>query len=226
MTQSFKELCLKHGTDKVIGRHQFHDYDLRYPIYFESIRTNPVKLLEIGVQDGCSIRMWEDYFPNACITGIDIDPKCANLDFDRSKIFIGKQEDTDFLLGVSSRRGPFDIIIDDGGHICWEQQQTFKTLFPLLSDGGIYVIEDLRTSYMKPYGGEYESNRSTIELLKHAVDVLNEEWIYENRKRRRRRTMKVRPEQFVNKYSDFPLHLIDGIHFYKEIVFVMKVNQV
>lgn len=51
--------------------------------------------------------------------------------------------------------GPeFDIIIDDGCHIVEHQITSFKTLFPLIKPKGMYIIEDLHTSYWKEYGGK------------------------------------------------------------------------
>jgi hypothetical protein len=33
--------------------------------------------------------------------------------------------------------GPFDIIIDDGGHKMYQQKASFNALWPQLSDGGL-----------------------------------------------------------------------------------------
>ena len=75
--------------------------------------------------------------------------------------------------------GDFDIIIDDGSHIVAHQIISFKTLFPYLKSGGIYVIEDLFSSYWTEYGGAgsrqnpVASSGSTIVFLQALLHDLN-----------------------------------------------------
>ncbi len=98
---------------------------------------------EIGLETDKSIKMWEEFFPNARIFGIDIDEKCRELGGNRRRIFIGNQSDTVFLNRCIAEIGcNIDIVIDDGSHIPAHQIKTFNTLFPVLSSHGIYVIED------------------------------------------------------------------------------------
>jgi hypothetical protein len=68
----------------------------------------------------------------------------------------------------------FDIIIDDGGHTMNQQQTSFMTLLTLVRSGGLYVIEDLETSYNPTYASEYlnSSTTTTIELIKIVVDEI------------------------------------------------------
>ena len=67
---------------------------------------------------------------------------------------------------------PFDIIIDDGGHTMTDQKTSFYNLISLVRSGGIYVIEDLETSYVKSYGGGYLKPSTTISFLKTFIDEL------------------------------------------------------
>jgi hypothetical protein len=70
----------------------------------------------------------------------------------------------------------FDIIIDDGGHTMNQQRISFMTLLSLVRSGGLYVIEDLETSYNPTYSNEYFNNPSTmIELIKTFVDEIQQE---------------------------------------------------
>jgi glycosyltransferase involved in cell wall biosynthesis len=159
------------GTDK---SSLCHNYTRYYDRYFASIRQRPLKLLEIGVEKGRSIRTWEEFFPNAEIFGIDVDPACRQYGSERTRIFIGDQADERFLRSVAQTAGgSFDIIIDDGGHFMHQQKASFKVLFEYVAPGGIYVIEDLHTSYWERYGGGIGKPDTTMAFLKDLLDEVN-----------------------------------------------------
>ena len=82
----------------------------------------------------------------------------------------GSQEDVAILNAVKSEKGYFDVIVDDGGHTMSQQITSFTYLLPKVRSGGVYVIEDLLTSYMLQYGGSYLNNSTTIEFIKRLVD--------------------------------------------------------
>ena len=76
------------------------------------------------------------------------------------------------LEKVNTKHGGFDIVIDDGGHTWYQQQTTFEFLFPRINPDGMYVIEDLSTSYLK--GSIYDTGNPTmVEFLKRIMDDLN-----------------------------------------------------
>jgi hypothetical protein len=85
-------------------------------------------------------------------------------------MFYGSQDDVAVLNNVTSTKDYFDVIIDDGGHTMNQQITSFINLVPKVQSGGIYVIEDLLTSYMPTAGGGYLLNSTTIELIKRLVD--------------------------------------------------------
>ena len=114
-----------------------------------------------------------EYFPNSQIIGIDIDPECKKHSGDGVFVHIGSQTDEQFLLGVVEKHGPFDIIIDDGGHTMNQQITSCKILFSHVNTSGMYVIEDLHTSYMSEYQGGFGKSDSTIEFLKSLIDSLH-----------------------------------------------------
>lgn len=87
----------------------------------------------------------------------------------------GSQEDVTFLEQFKSTVQPFDIIIDDGGHTMNQQRTSFIALLPLVRSGGYYVIEDLETSYMPIYGGQYLNASTTIEFIKTLIDEIQSE---------------------------------------------------
>ena len=115
-----------------------HNYVQHYEKYFHSIRHNPIKLLEIGVAQGSSLKMWASYFTNCQIDGIDINPLCKDVckDFDNINIIISD---------AASYKSPesYDIIIDDGSHLASDITNSFNIFFPKMKSGSIYIIEDL-----------------------------------------------------------------------------------
>jgi trans-aconitate methyltransferase len=141
-------LGLRHGTDKASGH---HDYLAFYERFLRPIRDAHMRVLEIGVREGASLRMWADYFPNATIVGIDIDPECRRHAGGRISVEVMDQSDLPALAALARGYGPFGLIVDDGSHI-WEHQITaLRHLYPHLQPGGCYILEDLDTSY-----GDYE----------------------------------------------------------------------
>lgn len=143
-----------------------HNYLLYYWMHCRDIRLAVQNVLEIGVQTDRSIRMWEEFFPNATIYGVDIDPRCRRFEGGRRRILIGDQGDVTFLRRVIEEPGQaFDVIIDDGSHRVDHQLKTFEVLFPALSDHGIYVIEDTGGSV-----GDFEL--TVVNSLKPLVDSI------------------------------------------------------
>jgi hypothetical protein len=69
--------------------------------------------------------------------------------------------------------GPFDIIIDDGGHKMYQQKASFNALWPQLSDGGLYIVEDTHSSYWPGFGGGFRAQKSFIEFSKDLVDRMH-----------------------------------------------------
>jgi hypothetical protein len=104
---------------------------------------------------------------------VDIDPRCAGLAGRRTRIFIGDQEDRDFLRSLVAQTGPIDVVIDDGGHTMGQQIATFEEVYPRLTDNGVYLVEDVHTSYWKRYGGGHRREGTFIEYAKALVDQLN-----------------------------------------------------
>ena len=91
------------------------------------------------------------------IFGIDVDPKCAAFD-GTAVVRIGSQDDPKFLRDVAAEMKGIDVVLDDGSHVGRHQRASFDVLFPLLSDGGIYIIEDVCTSYW-PHWEDLYSDR-------------------------------------------------------------------
>lgn len=142
---------------------RFHNY---LDFYEEMLpgRDFTGRLLEIGIMDGLSMRMWREYYPHAEIVGIDIYNKDHLYNSDWNVPESVKMLELD---GTKKEHmaplGMFDIIIDDGSHYMRDQQKSLKVLYPQLNPGGLYIIEDLWTSYIKYY---QNAKQTTLEFLK------------------------------------------------------------
>lgn len=110
-------------------------------------RRSSLNMLEIGVQNGGSIYVWQTYFAgvNLNYTGVDLSPKCKQFENKAKRINIetGSQSDAAFMEGVCAKYGPFDLVIDDGGHMTDQMMISFQVLWPkCLKDNAVYAIED------------------------------------------------------------------------------------
>lgn len=193
--------------EKYLPSKRLHNYLVYYWSHFRDIRLEVKSVLEIGVETGSSIRMWEEFFPNAIIYGIDINPACKQFEGGRRRILIGDQSDPDFLLQLRQSAEPFDVIIDDGSHRIEHQLKTFELLFPTMSDHGVYVIEDT--------GGCVDDfGLRTVNSLKELVDNIMY-WPKGNAGHWSQLS------RFPDKASWISRNVI-GIAFYRWIVFVMR----
>jgi SAM-dependent methyltransferase len=150
-----------------------------YERAFAALREAPVSLLEIGVQNGGSLELWGKYFASArLILGCDIDQRVAALIFEDPRIdVVAADVNSEFAYNdIVSLSPQFDIIIDDGSHHSRDVVATFERYFPLLAPGGVYVIEDLHTSYWPKYGGGVEEQRSSVAFLKLLADLIHREF--------------------------------------------------
>lgn len=188
--ETIRNIMSRTGTDKVSR----HAYDRYYDFYLEKFRDKEdLMILEIGADSGQSLLLWSEYFSKtARIHGISygVDEKaskqlvcnsnpemCKNIE-----IFNGDQGDTKFLETLRQKY-MYDIIVDDGSHLPAHQIITLQYLFSALKPGGLYVIEDLETSYwdvpntlLYGYGisaGIGASPQvSAVEKLKQYIDVI------------------------------------------------------
>lgn len=150
-----------------------HYFDI-YHRHFERFRGTPATIVEFGVFHGGSLEMWRHYFgPKARIVGVDIDPRCAELTGPGIEVVIGDQADPEFLRELAARVGTPDVIIDDGGHTMEQQLTTFREMWPALAVGGVFLVEDLHTSYWEEFGGGYLRPGTFIEYAKTLVDQLH-----------------------------------------------------
>lgn len=163
--------------------HKYIHYFEIYERHFSRFRGNDITLVEFGVSQGGSLQMWKNYFgPNAKIYGIDINPHCKSLEDNQIEIIIGDQENRGFLKSLSNYIPKIDILIDDGGHTMSQQIATFEILFPRIDKNGVYLCEDLHTSYWKRWGGGYKRRGTFIEYSKNFIDYINAWHSYQPKK--------------------------------------------
>lgn len=132
-----EEIFNKYDTDK---NSSFHNYPRQYAALFEKYRNKPgLKFLEIGVFKGESLKAWREYFTgtDVIVIGLDVNPVEGNE--------VGDATDPDVIRRLHEKYGSFDVIVDDGGHRNSQVIKSFELLFPLLADGGLYVVEDTVT---------------------------------------------------------------------------------
>lgn len=143
-----------------------------YERYLDRFVGTPARVLEIGVFRGGGIDLLSDYLgSDAHLVGFDIDPTARDLTDPRFPVFIGDQSDPEALLRVNDEHGPFDVIIDDGGHTVGQQITSAEVLFPLLNDDGVYLIEDVHTSFWDEYRDVGDT--SFLDWVRERMDDVN-----------------------------------------------------
>ena len=177
----FYLIGMRYGTDKVY-HHFYHRF---YPKYLESFRSFPENfgMIEIGVEREKSLLTWLDYFEKAFVYGIDINIEKKGERYEIFKVDQSQSSQLEKFEKQLSRKIFF--ILDDGSHIPEHQLLTFDRFFKnLLLPGGVYIIEDIETSYWKRgglfgYNTNYGINhpKSVIEVFKKIVDYINQEFL-------------------------------------------------
>jgi len=141
------EISKKYNTDKSNHLYKGISYLHVYEPYLKNKQEKNINILEIGVLRGGSLKMWKEYFPNASIIGLDINPGCSQYTEERIEIFIGSQDDVSIKNEIKNKYKMLDLIVDDGSHVNELTFQTFSLYWPLLNDNGIYIIEDTHCCY-------------------------------------------------------------------------------
>lgn len=217
---TLNEIGIKFNTDKSSIS---HDYLRKYEKYIPFKRTDEIKILEIGVQNGYSVRTWKEYFFNSTIVGIDIEPNCKKHQENRIYIEIGDQTDEEFLNTIVEKYGPFDLIVDDGSHVNSHVITSFKFLFDHLNKHGVYLVEDVSTSYWPYYGGGIKGENTSVEFFKNIIDEVNFAGeILEDYPEGLARKDSLLIQQFKKKgYHNFGMY-IESINFMNSIILITK----
>jgi hypothetical protein len=151
-------------------------YLSEYQRVFDQHRLEPIRLMEIGIQNGGSLEIWSKYFINATmLVGCDINPNCGLLKFEdpRINVVVGDANTDEVQEKIHGCVEKFDIIIDDGSHSSSDIIKSFGRYFERLTDGGVYLAEDLHASYWQEYEGGLYDPHSSISFFKRLADIVN-----------------------------------------------------
>lgn len=154
---------------------KWHHYLPIYEKYFSNYLVKDINFLEIGIADGGSLDMWSNYFSaNSKIFGIDINKDCKQFERKNIRVLIGDATDKNYLENnLFSQVNKFDIILDDGSHKMKDILNSFKYLYPKLKHGGLYIIEDLHTSYWPKFGGGIKNKNNFFNLVRKIIDDMH-----------------------------------------------------
>ena len=160
--------------DSTSDKKTYHGYDRMYKYFLSHLVDCNPKVLEIGVQGGDSVDLWMKYFGNPHIVGCDICKKPDNIDFEFHYLDQGDQ--TQLTLFASSRVDEFDFVIDDGSHCTVHQISTILSLWKCLKPGGIYIIEDIETSYWgrsSIFGYSFDAEKLDQNVVRSSMSLID-----------------------------------------------------
>lgn len=163
-----EENAMKHSDE---NRH----YGAIYEKWFCSKRKDIKNVLEIGVHKGGALRSWARYFYCAKVYGVDIKDKFnTDKEYDKSRVQfkLGSAVDEQFMLKAYPKV-EFDVIIDDASHMVEHQRATFDIMFQRVAPGGVYIVEDVHTSYWPEFNGGYKRKNNFVEIAKNLADMVN-----------------------------------------------------
>lgn len=176
--ETITQIFDKHKSDK--GSHH-HNYCRQYEQLLAPYRRVGVKILEIGILDGQSLKIWKEAFQKASvIVGVDINPACMQYgDGENVVVKIGNATDSDFINSVAIEYGPFDVILDDGSHVNKDVIIAFELLWKHLQEDGIYIVEDTICYKSKLHRKRFYPNH--IKYFTKYIPYLNQ-WRFDSAK--------------------------------------------
>jgi SAM-dependent methyltransferase len=176
---NYNEILNKYSSDKGTRPNDqpnlANGYGDLYERYFRDYKEIALNICDIGIDQGRSLLANREYFINATIHGVDISDKSI-YETERIKTYMldqgNEKELENFFSSMRSNDIDFDIIIDDGSHDVSHQQMTFGKLFDLLKPGGIYIIEDMCTSFFKEGVNLYGYSQTNEKIDNNTVKFL------------------------------------------------------
>lgn len=162
--------AIQYNTDKSSNTHNFAQF---YENYIKHLKGRQVKVLEIGIGNETmpSLKMWASYFKQGQVYGLDI--KNFKSNNSNIKTFVVDQSKEKELENFMQEHGPFDIIIDDGSHMCSHQQITLNKAFDNIKTNGIIIIEDLHTSLKTHnHGRDIDTEKTTLKIVQELSEKI------------------------------------------------------
>jgi hypothetical protein len=169
-TDELNKIGEYYGTDK----QYLHNYYNRFYQKILQPYREKCDILEIGVLDGASLKVWNDFFKEGLIHGIDINNYQSDLD--RVWMFNVDQSNQESIYEFSKNGFMYDVIIDDGSHRMNDVQTTVQILFENVKPGGLFIIEDLQTSLecrmpeKAVFGWGDPSKTTALDMLQSIID--------------------------------------------------------
>ena len=217
--REFERIGKIHDTDKVTH----HSYYRFYPRFIKQFQNDDMAMIEIGIQESKSLKMWLEYFPKGFVYGTNVESSSSG---DRYLIYQTDQSNipalNQFHQLIKKNNHKIKFINDDGTHVPFHIIATFNYMFDhILEEGGVYIIEDIETSYWKrgiasshimEYG--YKHPRSVVEIFKKLVDNINNEFLSS--------TDKIDHNKTVDNISDSVKRMISSITFCQNCIIIVK----
>jgi Methyltransferase domain len=200
--------------------HKWRHYFEIYERYLAKYRHSECVYLEIGVEKGGSLDIMARYLGDqARVIGVDISPACKQFEKKGYEIYIGDQADGNFLRELATSVGVADIIVDDGGHTPDQQITSFFSLFPILRDGGTYIVEDVHSNFWQAYN----SSRYGINFFDFAKGLADKlSYWHLDIASFKRYHLPYDQRQGVMNVHNFATTQIYAIHFYDSIIVFEK----
>lgn len=136
-----------------------------------------VRMLELGVRSGGSLRMWKEYFGDALeLHGIDTNPNSKIFEDTANNVHVhtGSLADTQWLHSFAQTMAPFDIILDGASHRSSDKKLAFEVLYSIVQPFGVYIVEDRHASYWPhdPFNVGVGVATTFVEHCKQLIDAL------------------------------------------------------
>ena len=161
-------------SDRGSARHGYTDL---YQMLLYPMRTKKIQIVLVGLDGGIGLEtpnawadeaektlsMWLDYFPKAKFTALDHPKELPS----KNKRVTYHQVDLNDPADIAASLTSTDLVIDDATHASHHQQNALRALFPKLTDGGLYIIEDLRT---QPASQERQGQVKTAALFNEYLE--------------------------------------------------------
>lgn len=128
-----------------------HSYLELYQKLLINKKDSAKNILEIGIYLGGSIKLWNDFFTNATVYGLDImsENDVWEKIKNNEKIILYTSTDAyndEFFSNNFLNKGiKFDFMLDDGPHTIESMKKFIKLYSQVMTDDGILIIEDVQS---------------------------------------------------------------------------------
>lgn len=195
-------------------------YFENYESAFEGLPKTNLVVVEVGVLDGGSLRMWQGFFgPTSRIVGIEKNTKAEELRSLGFEIFIADQESKEDLQKVFEEIGPIDVFIDDGGHTAKGQIISSLVAAKYVKAGGVIIVEDTHTSFASDFGMPHKY--SFANWVHQVADLMDQAYLV-NKGHQVQRSYKKYPKEII----EFVTHIHEIRKFRSMTIFKVRHNSI